>query len=127
MNARAAHRPNANHGELSDAALALVATRFRAMGEPIRLRMLRALERGEQSVSALTEAIGSTQPNISKHLKVLQDVGLVNRRQEGSAAHYSIADPMVFELCDIVCSRLRAQLEEQVEALGRGAGPRRRA
>jgi DNA-binding transcriptional ArsR family regulator len=116
-----------NHGELSDAALALVAMRFRAMGEPIRLRMLRALERGEQSVSALTEAIGSTQPNISKHLKVLQEVGLVERRQEGSAAHYSIADPMVFELCDIVCSRLRAQLELQVEALGRSARPRRHA
>ena len=69
-------------------------------------------------MSALAESVGSTQPNVSKHLKVLQDAGLLRRRQEGTSAYYSIADTMVFELCDMICSRLRDRLEAQAEALG---------
>jgi len=98
-------------------ALELVAARFRAMGEPLRLRMLQELEGGEQSVSALAESVESTQPNVSKHLKILQDAGLVKRRQQGTTVYYSIADEMVFELCEIICSRLRDRLEAQVGAL----------
>jgi DNA-binding transcriptional ArsR family regulator len=98
-------------------ALELVAARFRAMGEPLRLRILHELESGERSVSALAEIVGSTQPNVSKHLKVLQDAGMVQRRQQGNAAFYAIADAMVFELCDMICSRLRDRLEAQVGAL----------
>ena len=102
---------------MSAEALELVAARFRAMGEPLRLRILQELEQGESSVSALAERIGSTQPNVSKHLRVLQDAGLLKRRQQGNSAFYSIADPMVFELCEMICSRLRDRLEAQVGAL----------
>jgi len=98
-------------------ALEMVAARFRAMGEALRLRILQQLESGERSVSALALSVASTQPNVSKHLKVLQDAGLVKRRQQGTSAYYSIADPMVFELCDMICSRLRDRLEAQVGAL----------
>jgi len=98
-------------------ALELVAARFRAMGEPLRLRILQQLEHGESSVSALADKVGSTQPNVSKHLKILQDAGLLKRRQQGNSALYSIADPMVFELCELICSRLRERLEAQVGAL----------
>lgn len=98
-------------------ALEMVAARFRAMGEPVRLRILQELEQGERTVSALTESIGSTQPNVSKHLRTLQDSGLVRRRQEGNSAFYSIADEMVFELCEMICSSVRDRLEAQVEAL----------
>lgn len=98
-------------------ALELVAARFKAMGEPLRLRILQELERGERSVTALAERVRSTQPNVSRHLKVLQDAGLLKRRQEGNTAFYLIADPMVFELCDKICSRLRDRLEAQVGAL----------
>jgi ArsR family transcriptional regulator len=110
-------------------ALELVATRFRALGEPIRLRILQSLESGEMSVSALTEAVGSTQPNVSKHLRVLQEVGLIRRRQQGSTANYSIADETVFELCELVCAGVRDRLESQVGALsiGRFSRPGRRA
>lgn len=101
---------------MSPEALELVAARFRAMGEPLRLRILQQLEAGERSVSALAETIGS-QPNVSKHLKVLRDAGLVQRRQQGNSAYYSIADEMVLELCDMICSSLRERLEAQVGAL----------
>ncbi len=100
-------------------ALELVAARFRAMGEPLRLRILQELEHGERSVSALVARVGSTQPNVSKHLRVLHDAGLLVRRQQGNIAFYAIADAMVFELCDIICSKLRDRLEAQVGALGK--------
>jgi DNA-binding transcriptional ArsR family regulator len=105
-------------------ALELVAARFRAMGEPLRLRILQELEYGERSVSTLVERVGSTQPNVSKHLRVLQDAGLLRRRQQGNVAFYSIADAMVFELCDIICSKLRDRLEAQVQALSAGTRAR---
>jgi DNA-binding transcriptional ArsR family regulator len=102
---------------LTREALELVAARFRAMGEPLRLRILQELEGGERSVSALAESVESTQPNVSKHLKILQDAGLVKRRQQGTTVFCSIADAMVFELCEMICSRLHDRLEAQVGAL----------
>jgi DNA-binding transcriptional ArsR family regulator len=98
-------------------ALELVAARFRAMGDPLRLRILHDLEGGERSVSTLAAGVGTTQPNVSRHLKVLQDADLVSRRPEGNTVYYSIADAMVLEICEMVCSRLRDRLEAQVGAL----------
>ena len=126
MNTSAAARIRHESPQMSWEALELVAVRFRALGEAIRLRILQILQNGEISVSALVEKVGSTQPNVSKHLKVLQDVGLVKRRQVGTSAYYSIADEMVFELCEMVCSKLRDRLEAQVGALRRPAFNRRR-
>ena len=79
-------------------ALELVAARFKVMAEPLRLRILQELEGGEMSVGDITEAVESTQPNVSKHLKMLQDAGLLGRRQEGNTVYYSIADASVFEI-----------------------------
>jgi DNA-binding transcriptional ArsR family regulator len=106
--------------DLSGDALELVVARFRAMGDPLRLKILQRLESGDCNVSTLTFELGSTQSNISRHLKVLQDAGLVKRRQQGINAYYSIADEMVFELCEITCSRVRARLEAQVGSLKTG-------
>jgi DNA-binding transcriptional ArsR family regulator len=127
MNTSAAEKIRHESPQMSLEALELVADRFRALSEAIRLRILQILQNGETSVSALVERVGSTQPNVSKHLKVLQDVGLVKRRQVGTSAYYSIADEMVFELCEMVCSKLRDRLEAQVGALRRPAFNRRRA
>jgi DNA-binding transcriptional ArsR family regulator len=102
--------------EIPAVALELVALRFRAMGEPVRLRILQALEGGETSVTALAKMIGTTQPNISKHLRVLQDAGLIGRRQEGSTVYYLICDPTLHELCEMVCVGVRNRLEAQVGA-----------
>ncbi len=92
---------------LSPEALQLVAARFKLLSDPLRLRILQNLEAGEASVTALTEAVEATQPNVSKHLKLLQDAGLLARRQEGNTVYYAIADPTVFELCEVVCSSLQ--------------------
>ena len=102
-------------------ALELVAARFRALGEAIRLRILQSLEGGEMSVSALTDTVGSTQPNVSRHLRVLLEAGLIQRRQQGSTAKYSISDQTVLQLCEMVCTGVRERLEAQVGALGASA------
>jgi DNA-binding transcriptional ArsR family regulator len=98
-------------------ALELVAARFKVMAEPIRLRMLQELEGGEMSVGEITEAVESTQPNVSKHLKMMQEAGLISRRQEGNTVYYSIADASVFEICDVVCSSIRERLTAQAGIL----------
>jgi ArsR family transcriptional regulator len=108
---------HATTADLPPAALELVAVRFRALGEPLRLRILQVLARGESGVSALARIVGSTQPNVSKHLRILQEVGLVERRPQGSVANYSIADATVLELCDLVCAGVRERLEAQVGAM----------
>ncbi len=95
---------------LDPAAIELVASRFRVLGEPLRLRILETLNQREMSVNELTEAVGSTQPNVSKHLKILQDAGLIGRRQEGNTVFCFIADPTVFELCDVVCGAIGDRL-----------------
>lgn len=98
------------HTPLSPDAVELVAARFRILGEPIRIQILQALQAGERNVSELVEDVGSTQPNISKHLRILQDARFVARRQDGNNVYYSIADPTVFDLCDAVCGSLGTQL-----------------
>ena len=66
----------------------------------MRIRLLDRLRDGEASVQELTDALGTTQQNVSKHLAVLHAAGIVSRRRDGNRALYAIADESVFELCD---------------------------
>ncbi|MCZ2391084.1 MAG: metalloregulator ArsR/SmtB family transcription factor [Acidobacteria bacterium] len=98
---------------MSPEALALAASRFKVLSEPMRLEILQVLRHGETSVNDLTEKVASTQPNVSKHLRVLQDADLVARRRSGSSVFYRIADETVFKLCDVVCDSLKHKFKEQ--------------
>ena len=94
-------------------ALELVAARFRMLAEPMRLRLLNELRDGEKTVTTLVEATGAGQANVSKHLSLLADAGMVGRRKEGLNVYYFIADESLFELCDLVCGRLQKELAEK--------------
>lgn len=89
----------------------LIADRFRALSEPVRIKLLDRLREGEATGLELTEMIGTTQQNVSKHLGVLQRAGIVTRRKQGNFAYYRIDDERVLELCEIVCSSLESQVE----------------
>jgi DNA-binding transcriptional ArsR family regulator len=90
----------------------LIAGRFRALADPTRLRILDQLRRSEElSVGELTEALGTSQQNVSKHLGALRAEGFVARRKRGTSSLYRIADPSVFELCDRLCDAMESQLE----------------
>ncbi len=110
---------------MSREALQLVAARFKVLADPMRLRILQVLENGETGVSALAEAVESTQPNVSKHLKILQEAGMLARRQEGNTVYYSISDPTVFELCDAVCSSLAERFAAHAGVFSAGARRKR--
>jgi DNA-binding transcriptional ArsR family regulator len=105
------------HQELSPEALQLVAERFRVLAEPLRLRILQLLRSGEQNVTELTAQLATTQPNASKHLRLLQEAGFIGRRQAGTSVYYSVADPSVFQLCDVVCSALYSRMTAQARVL----------
>lgn len=98
---------------LSNEALELIAARFKVLAEPLRLRILHTLQDDEKSVNELSELVEASQPNVSKHLKILQDAGVLNRQQKGNAVYYSIADESIFELCEVVCNSLEKRLENQ--------------
>ena len=98
---------------LTPEAMNLVAARFKVLSDPMRLRILNALQEGEQSVTGVTEAVQASQPNVSKHLKTLQDAGLIARRQEGNTVYCRIADETVFQLCEVVCNSIQQHLTAQ--------------
>lgn len=84
------------------------AHRFRLLGEPTRLQILNCLHAmGEQNVQSLVSATGQSQANVSKHLRLLLNEGLIGRRQEGPFAYYRITDPTLAALCMLVCGRLQ--------------------
>jgi DNA-binding transcriptional ArsR family regulator len=87
----------------------LVAQRFRALGEAARLRLLDAMRDGEKTVSELMDATGLGQANVSKHLQLLHSLGFTTRRKEGLYVYYSLADPGIFQLCDLMCGRIEVE------------------
>jgi ArsR family transcriptional regulator len=105
--------------QLTDATAVTIAERFRALGEPMRLRLLNTLRGGERTVGELAERTGAGQANVSKHLQLLYQQGFVERRKEGTTSWYRITDPNVFHLCEIVCGQLEGELERKRKLLRR--------
>ncbi len=103
---------------LPDPLIDLIAYRFRVLAEPMRIKLLDRLRDGAATVSELQEATSASQQNVSKHLGVLLNAGMVGRRKEGNFARYAIADEGVFELCEQVCGGLRRQIAELDSVLG---------
>ena len=105
---------------LSEAALDLIARRFAVLSEPMRLRLVHALFDGEKNVTTLVEASGGTQTNVSRHLQTLTQAHILARRKEGLLVYYSIADPSIFKLCELVCGSLEKQFAKHAGAFSSG-------
>jgi ArsR family transcriptional regulator len=98
--------------EMNEDSAELIARRFRALSEPTRLRILDQLRRSEEaSVGELTEALGTSQQNVSKHLAALAAEGFVSRRKQGTSSIYRISDPAVLDLCENVCAGIESELQ----------------
>jgi ArsR family transcriptional regulator len=104
---------------MSAEALELIARRFAVLSEPMRLRLIHSLFDGERNVTQLVEATGGTQANVSRHLQSLNTTGILGRRKEGLQVFYFIADPSVYQLCELVCGTLEKQLSKQADAFVR--------
>jgi DNA-binding transcriptional ArsR family regulator len=105
---------------LPDPLVELIAQRFCVLAEPMRIKLLDRLRDGEATVGDLVEATASSQQNVSKHLRVLLEAGLVARRRDGNFARYSIADEGVFAICEQVCGDLRTRLAELEAVIDEG-------
>ena len=110
-----------NHAALvPDVLIPRVAQRFKVLGDPTRLLILRLLvTHGELSVGQIVDGVGMSQANVSKHLRLLLDAGIVGRQAEGTSAFYRVIDPSVERVCAAVCERIESQVHEEARALRR--------
>ena len=109
---------------LPDRLAGLIACRFRALAEPARVKLLDHLRDGEASVQELTDALGTSQQNVSQHMAMLHQAGIVKRRKEGNFVRYEIADPGILTMCEQVCGSLQRDIGDLHAMLGAGvSGP----
>jgi DNA-binding transcriptional ArsR family regulator len=95
--------------------LASVAEYFKVLSEASRLQILHCLRSGPKNVMEIGAVTGLGQANLSKHLKLLTQAGILSRQPKGTSAYYEIADPMVFEFCELACDRIGKRLRQQAE------------
>lgn len=101
----------------------LIARRFRALAEPLRIRLVERLMDEEATVQQLVAATGAGQQNVSKHLGVLLHAGIVGRRKQGTFVYYRIVDSIVLDLCEQVCASIERQHQELGELLATPNNP----
>lgn len=92
-------------------ALVQVAAYFQVLSEPTRLQILNLLREGERSVGELAQLCQYSAANVSRHLTMLQQHGLVERESRGNSVYYRIADESVYQLCDVVCGNIARQFD----------------
>ena len=96
---------------LPDPLIELIAQRFRVIGEPMRIGCWMSCATVHDRELA-GQRLGATQQNVSKHLGVLHQAGIVERSKEGTFVRYAVTDESVFGLCEQVCGGLRQQASE---------------
>ncbi|HKU86887.1 MAG TPA: metalloregulator ArsR/SmtB family transcription factor [Casimicrobiaceae bacterium] len=110
--ARRGSRPREKEGnEELDRVFTAVARYFGLLSEPTRLRILHAICQAEQSVSAIVAATGASQTNVSRHLALMYQAGVVSRRREGSTVYYGVADPEFVSICRSVCVQIAGRID----------------
>lgn len=86
-----------------------IATRFRMLGEPARLRILQAVCGGPRPVNDIVSATGLTQANVSKHLALLAASGILTRARNGQCVYYGLKDHLAVKLCELVRTQVAGQ------------------
>lgn len=89
-----------------------VAKYFGLLADPTRLRILNTICRRELSVSAIVVATGASQTNVSRHLALLHQGGMVSRRRDRNAVYYKVAEPAFVDVCGAVCRQLASHIED---------------
>ncbi len=88
-----------------------VARYFSVLGEPTRLRILHALCREEKCVNDIIKVTDLAQANVSRHLGLMYQAGMLSRRREGTQIFYRVADPMYVELCRTVSTQVSGRTD----------------
>ena len=103
--------------KLSNEILEMVAEQFRVLAEPVRLQILQCVGNEERAVGELVALTGASQPNVSKHLKIMQQSGILIRRQDKNNAYFRVADPNIFDMCEMVCESIKAASDKRLQVL----------
>ncbi len=92
---------------------------FKALSNPVRIRILDELRLGERTVTEIRDKLEIELPNVSQQLTVLKTNNLVVARKQGVNIYYSCANPKLFKLLDVAKEIFQAQLSDLQEALGK--------
>ena len=108
-------------------ALLQVASYFQALAEPARLQLLNLLRESERNVGELAELTGYSAANVSRHLALLTQHGLLAREPRGNSAYYRIADASIYALCDLVCDSIARRIDRTAHERAAFVQPSKRA
>ena len=89
----------------------------KTFASPRRLEILYHLRDGEESFAALQQATGLAKANLSQHLGMLRDRGVVTVRREGQQSYFAVSNLKIIEACDLMRQVLHEQLEERREVV----------
>lgn len=92
---------------------------FKALGHPVRVRVLELLREGEKPVSELIPKVGIEASHLSQQLGLMRRANLIQSRKVGSSVYYSVGEPLIFDLLDVARKIITASLSEQRELLER--------
>ena len=104
-------RKKSSRGCIEDMAFERQAQICKAFANPVRLKIIDQVSRGECSAAELQETLGISKANLSQHIAVLKSVGVISSRRDGKQLFYSLAIPEVKQACQLVRKVLYAQLE----------------
>jgi len=88
---------------------------MKACSDPNRVRVLKILEQGELCVCEIQKVLGLAQSTVSKHMKLLEDAGFVNRKRQGTWILYSLADDSENQYARIMLTELRNWINDDKE------------
>jgi ArsR family transcriptional regulator, virulence genes transcriptional regulator len=88
-----------------------------ALAEPKRLLILYSLAESPKHVTELAEALGASQPAVSRHLKILRENGMVSATRSGLAVSYSLVDARVIEALDLLRAAMRDQITRRAAVM----------
>ncbi len=87
-----------------------------ALSDPTRLELLEYLSDGERCVCEILPSFQRSQSTISKHLNILHEAGILERKVDGKRTLYSVKDPQVFDLMRVVDALALRQITQLAEA-----------
>jgi len=90
---------------------------FQALAHPTRIAIVETLRDGELTAGAIIERLGLEQANASQHLAVLRSKNIVVNRREGNQVFYSVRDPLLIEVLDIMRRYFQAHIDEALASL----------
>lgn len=102
--------------KLTPKALEQIADYFKVLSDPTRLQILSLLGDGEYNVGELAKQCNFTSANISRHLSMLSQHGLIVRTSRGTSVYYQLTDQSPYALCNLVCENINRKINTQKQA-----------